>query len=72
MKAKTGGKLGVVVGTDDTLLADTSRIDLATACVECLFHPSCSGQVFELVNQGTRPPVIDWEALLSKVAKSDV
>ncbi|MFH7028486.1 MAG: SDR family oxidoreductase [Heteroscytonema crispum UTEX LB 1556] len=72
IKAKTGGKLGVVVGTGDTLSADTSRIDLATACVECLFYPCCSGQVFELVNQGTRPPVIDWEALFSKLAKSNV
>jgi uncharacterized protein YbjT (DUF2867 family) len=72
MKAKTGGQLGVVVGTGDTLLADTSRIDLAIACVECLFYSSCSGQVFELANQGTRPPIIDWKELFSEVAKTDV
>lgn len=65
LKAKTEGKLGLVLGTGDTLLGDSSRIDVASAAVECLFHPSCDRQVFELVNQGTRPPVIDWEQLFS-------
>ncbi|BAZ33373.1 NAD-dependent epimerase/dehydratase [Cylindrospermum sp. NIES-4074] len=67
LKAKTGGKLGVVVGTGDTLLGDTSRIDVASACVESLFYPSAAGQVFELVNQGSRPAVIDWENIFSQL-----
>ncbi|MDP8964001.1 MAG: NAD(P)H-binding protein, partial [Cyanobacteriota bacterium] len=65
LKAKTGGKLGVVVGTGDTLSGDTSRIDVASACVECLENPVTEGKIFELVNQGPRPSVIDWGALLS-------
>ncbi|MHC0064372.1 SDR family oxidoreductase [Nostoc sp. UIC 10890] len=65
LKAKTGGKYGVVVGTGDTLAGDTSRIDVANACVECLFYPSSSRKIFEIVNQGQRPPVIDWETLFS-------
>lgn len=65
LKAKTGGKLGVVVGTGDTLVGDTSRIDVASACVECLDNPVTEGKIFELVNQGPRPSVIDWAALFS-------
>ncbi|AFZ24634.1 putative nucleoside-diphosphate sugar epimerase [Cylindrospermum stagnale PCC 7417] len=70
LKAKTGGKFGVVVGTGDTLQGDSSRIDVAAACVESLFYPSASGQVFELVNQGTRPTVIDWEKLFSQLERT--
>lgn len=65
LKAKTGGKLGVVVGTGDTLSGDTSRIDVASACVECLDNPVTEGKIFELVNKGIRPSVIDWATLLS-------
>lgn len=65
LKAKTGGKLGVVVGTGDTLFGDTSRIDVASACVECIDNPATEGKVFELVNQGARPSAIDWGALFS-------
>jgi len=36
LKATTGGKLGVVVGMGDTLSGETSRIDVASACVECI------------------------------------
>src|SRR5919199_516213 len=67
LKATTGGKLGVVVGTGDTLLGDTSRIDVASACVECLSNSATEGKVFELVNQGPRPPAIDWTALFSNL-----
>ncbi|MBD2410784.1 epimerase [Nostoc calcicola FACHB-389] len=65
LKAKTGGKYGVVLGTGDTLLGDASRIDVANACVECLSYPSTSKKIFEIVNKGQRPPVIDWESLFS-------
>lgn len=69
LRAKTEGKLAVVVGTGDTLVGDTSRIDVAAACVESIFHPSTENRVFELVNQGTRPPVIAWEALFSQLVQ---
>ncbi|MEH1786204.1 MAG: hypothetical protein V7L23_11630 [Nostoc sp.] len=62
-----GGKYGVIVGTGDQLSGDTSRIDVASASVECLFQPSSSRKVFEIINQGQRPPVIDWGTLLSKL-----
>jgi uncharacterized protein YbjT (DUF2867 family) len=67
LKATTGGKLGVVVGTGDTLLGDTSRIDVASACVECIDNLATEGKVFEVVNQGSRPSAIDWEALFSNL-----
>lgn len=63
LKATTNGKLGVIFGKGDKLAGDASRIDVAAACVESLFYPSAANQVFELVNQGTRPNVIDWEKL---------
>jgi uncharacterized protein YbjT (DUF2867 family) len=67
VKATTDGKLGVVVGTGDTLSGDTSRIDVAAACVECIDHPATEGKVFELVNQGSRPSEINWAALFSSL-----
>ncbi|KAB8319065.1 SDR family NAD(P)-dependent oxidoreductase [Tolypothrix campylonemoides VB511288] len=70
LKAKTGGKFGVVLGTNDTLSGQTSRIDVAAACVECIDSPFCQGLAFDIVNQGPRPSVIDWEALFSEVGKS--
>ncbi len=67
LRAKTGGKLGVVLGTGDTIAGDASRIDVAAACVECIFYPSTEGQIFELVNKGARPPAIEWEKLFSQI-----
>jgi uncharacterized protein YbjT (DUF2867 family) len=68
LQAKTDGKFGVVVGKGDTLTGDTSRIDVAAACVESLLYSNASGQVFELVNQGVRPPVIDWRQIFSHLS----
>jgi uncharacterized protein YbjT (DUF2867 family) len=67
LKAKTGGKLGVVVGTGDTLVGDSSRIDVAAACVECIDNPVTEAKAFELVNQGQRPSEIDWATLFSNI-----
>lgn len=66
LKAKTDSKLGVVIGQGDKLAGDASRIDVASACVECIFQPASEGQIFELVNKGTRPNVLDWEKLFSQ------
>jgi len=65
LKATTGGKLGVVLGTGDTLLGEASRIDVASACVESIGNSVTVGKVFELVNKGPRPEAIDWTALFS-------
>jgi uncharacterized protein YbjT (DUF2867 family) len=67
LKAKTGGKFGVVLGQGDKLQGDASRIDVAAACVESILHPETERQVFEIVNQGTRPPEIDWDNLFSQL-----
>lgn len=68
LQATTGGKSGVVIGTGDTLTGQTSRIDVAAACVECLRHASTENQVFELINQGTRPEPLDWNGLFAQLA----
>jgi uncharacterized protein YbjT (DUF2867 family) len=68
LKATTGGKFGVVLGKGDTLQGDSSRIDVATACVESISHPASERQVFEIINQAARPAVIDWEHLFSQLA----
>jgi uncharacterized protein YbjT (DUF2867 family) len=66
LKAKTGST-GVVIATGDTLTGQTSRIDVAAACVECLRYANTENQVFELINQGTRPELINWEALFAQL-----
>jgi uncharacterized protein YbjT (DUF2867 family) len=67
LKATTNGKLGVVVGTGDTLNGQTSRIDVAAACVECLENADAEGKAFEMVNQGTRPANVDWPSLFAQL-----
>jgi uncharacterized protein YbjT (DUF2867 family) len=68
LKAKTEGKLAVVMGKGDTLSGDTSRIDVAAACVESLNNFAAAGQVFEIVNQGKRPEITNWTALFSSLS----
>ena len=65
LKATTGGKSGITIGTGDTLSGQASRIDVAAVCVACLSNPVTIGKIFELINQGPRPTAIDWEDLLT-------
>ncbi len=67
LQAKTAGKLGVKIGTGDQLNGQSSRIDVAAACVESLRHPGTINQTVELVNQGARPEVIDWGSLFAEL-----
>lgn len=67
LKANTGGKLGVAIGTEDTLTGQTSRIDVAAACVECLSYSTTQNKVFELINKGARPAQLDWAALFTQL-----
>lgn len=67
LKATTEGKLGVAIGTGDILSGQTSRIDVAAACVECLNYSETENTVFELINTGERPAEIDWKALFSMI-----
>ena len=67
LRAKTDGKKGVVIGTGDTLNGETSRIDVANACIECLNYDTTVNQAFEIINSGERPPTINWERLFSQI-----
>ncbi|HEY9642536.1 MAG TPA: SDR family oxidoreductase [Coleofasciculaceae cyanobacterium] len=71
LKATTAGTLGVVIGMGDTLNGQTSRIDVAAACVECLSQAVTAGKVFELINQGSRPAAIDWTMLFAQLSGSE-
>ncbi|MEM8545595.1 MAG: SDR family oxidoreductase [Cyanobacteria bacterium P01_H01_bin.119] len=68
LQAKTNGDRGVVLGTGDQLNGDTSRIDVAAACVACLTSDAAANQIFEMVNRGDRPAEIDWPALFETLA----
>lgn len=68
LKATTDGKFGVVVGTGDRLTGQTSRIDVAAACVEALQQPAAANKTFELISQGPRPEVINWADLFAQLA----
>ncbi|MBD0335110.1 MAG: SDR family oxidoreductase [Cyanobacteria bacterium Co-bin13] len=68
LQAKTQGKRGVVIGQGDTLAGDASRIDVAAACVACLQSPAAENQIFELVNQGSRPAELDWNRLFANLS----
>lgn len=67
LKATTNGNQGIVLGTGDQLSGQTSRIDVAAACVESLSHPIAEGKTFEIINQGARPDPIDWTALFTSI-----
>ncbi|NJK30764.1 MAG: SDR family oxidoreductase [Acaryochloris sp. SU_5_25] len=68
LKAKTESQLGIVLGRGDILSGETSRIDLAAACVACLHNPQMVGKVFEIMSAGPRPSPIDWDGLLVQLA----
>ena len=59
IKATTESKLGVVMATGDTLNGQTSRIDVAAACVACLKVPAAENKAFEIINKGDRPAEIE-------------
>ncbi len=67
IKASTDGKQGVVLGCGDQLLGQTSRRDVAAACVECLQNPATENTTFEIINQGERPVTIVWSKLFAQL-----
>ena len=68
LRAKTDGKKAVVIGTGDTLNGETSRIDVANVCVECLNYELTINQGFDIINSGKRPEVINWQQLFSQIS----
>ncbi|MEM6613934.1 MAG: SDR family oxidoreductase [Cyanobacteria bacterium P01_C01_bin.72] len=67
LRAKTDGNKAIKIAPGDSLNGETSRIDVANACVEALFHDSTVNQDFSLVNEGDRPPVINWSQLFATI-----
>jgi uncharacterized protein YbjT (DUF2867 family) len=68
LKAKTNGKQAVVITTGDSLNGQTSRIDVANVCVECLFYPTTENKAFAIVNSGKKTSSTNWEALFARLA----
>ena len=67
LQAKTDGKKAVVIGTGDTLNGETSRIDVANACVECLNYDSTVNKAFDLINAGDKSVTTNWESIFSQI-----
>ena len=65
IQASTDSKLGVVVETGESLNGQSSRIDVAAACVACLEIAAAQNKAFEIVNKGDRPAKIDWAELFA-------
>ncbi len=63
VKATTAGKLGVEIGTGDTMNGQASRIDVAAACVASLNSSASENKAFEIISKGNRPAAINWEGL---------
>lgn len=56
-----------MLSTGDTIIGESSRIDVAAVCVESLFYQTSVNKVFEIVNEGDRPSIIDWQSLFSQL-----
>ena len=65
LRAKTNGEKAVVIESGDRLNGETSRIDVANACVEVLFDESTINRDFSIVNSGNRITNTDWSQLFS-------
>ena len=63
LKAKTNGEKNVVIDTGDKINGESSRIDVANACVECLTSEKTKNKAFEIINQGERKSPINWYEL---------
>lgn len=68
LKAKTGGKKAIILGRGDELNGDTSRIDVANVAIECLDYDITINKAIDIVNSGTRPPIINWQKLFTQIA----
>lgn len=69
LRAKTNGEKAVVIGTGDTINGETSRIDVANACVACLDYNTTVNKAFEIVNSGEKEKLstTNWESLFSQI-----
>lgn len=67
LRAKTDGKKAVVIKAGDSLDGETSRIDVANACVECLDYDNTINKAFSIANDGERTANTDWSELFAKL-----
>ena len=67
LRAKTDGKKAVVMEIGDRLNGETSRVDVANACVESLFYDTTVNKDFAIINSGERPDNINWQQLFSQL-----
>lgn len=65
VQVATEGKQGIVMATGDTLNGQTSRIDVAAACVACLEIEAAKNKAFEMISKGDRPAEINWTGLFT-------
>jgi uncharacterized protein YbjT (DUF2867 family) len=63
LQAKTKVEQGVVIDTGDKISGQSSRIDVANACVECLSSEKTKNKAFEIINQGEREKPLNWQKL---------
>ncbi|MEM7594760.1 MAG: NAD(P)H-binding protein, partial [Cyanobacteria bacterium P01_A01_bin.83] len=68
LRAKTNGEKAVIIESGDRLNGETSRIDVANACVEVLFYESTINRDFSIVNSGNRITNTDWSRLFSTLS----
>jgi uncharacterized protein YbjT (DUF2867 family) len=67
LRAKTDGKKAVAIEMGDNLNGETSRVDVANACVESLFYDTTVNKDFSIINEGERPRNTNWEELFTKL-----
>ncbi len=67
LRAKTDGKKAVIIEMGDNLNGETSRIDVANACVESLFCDTTINKDFSIINSGARPENINWQELFASL-----
>ena len=68
LQAKTNGEKGIVIASTDKLNGESSRIDVANACVECLSSEQTVNQAFAIINQGARQNPLDWRQIWQKLS----
>ncbi|MEN9517755.1 MAG: hypothetical protein RLZZ381_343 [Cyanobacteriota bacterium] len=67
LRAKTDGQKAVKIASGDRLNGETSRIDVANACVEVLFNDNTINRDFSIVNSGDRDRTIEWSKLFASL-----
>lgn len=67
LRAKTDGQKAVKIASGDRLNGETSRIDVANACVEALFNDTTINRDFSIINSGDRDNTTEWSELFASL-----